>query len=192
LRTLYAFPPAILLLLCLSRRDLSPQLKTYLALCALAVSTYFLYAWTPAGPGPRYYFPYFPFLFLAVIETYRLHRDQKLARIGWQLAIIGLVVCSFIYGVDQTLEIYRRKDLERAVATIPDQKKIILLETGTYKMDIPDLIRNPPDLWAADTLYFAYDDGIGLDDLLRRFPKHAVYLYRYPGSLTPRGNGARP
>jgi hypothetical protein len=38
-------------------------------------------------------------------------------------------------------------------------------------------------LWSADTLYLAYADGIGLDELLRRFPGHAVYVYRYPGSL---------
>jgi len=167
LRTVYAFPPAVLVLLCLFRRCRSVQFKVCTVLCALGVSIYFLYAWTPAGPGPRYYFPYFPLLFLAVIEAYRLNRDWTVAQIGWPLALAALVICSSVYATDQTLEIYRRRDLERTVATLPETKKIILLETGTYKMEIPDLVRNPIDLWSADTLYFDYTDRAGLDDLLR-------------------------
>ena len=184
-RVLYAFPPAILLLLCLMRSCHSARLKTYLALFALNVSTYFIYAWTAAGPGPRYYFPYFPFLILAVVEVYRLTRGQRIGKIGWHVAMVSLVVCSFVYGAGQTREIYQRRDLERTVATIPEKKRIILLRSGTYKMEIPDLIRNPPDLWSADTLYFAYDDGVGIAKLLMRFPDHSVYVYRYPGSLKP-------
>lgn len=184
-RVLYAFPPAILLLLCLLRPCHSARLKTYLGLFALNVSTYFVYAWTAAGPGPRYYFPYFPFLILAVVEVYRLNRDQRIGKIGWRVVMSCLVVCSLVYGADQTRVIYKRRDLERIVATIPQKKKIILLQSGTYEMDIPDLIRNPPDLWSADTLYFSYDDGVGIANLLKRFPNHNVYVYRYPGSLTP-------
>jgi hypothetical protein len=184
-RVLYAFPPAILLLLCLMRPCNSARLKTYLSLFALNVFTYFFYAWSPAGPGPRYLFPYFPFLILAVVEVYRLKGDQRVAKIGWRLAMACLIVCSLVYGADQTREIYKRRDLERAVATIPTKKRIILLQSGTYEMKIPDLIRNPPDLWSADTLYFAYDDGVGIANLLKRFPNHSVYIYRYPGSLKP-------
>jgi hypothetical protein len=183
LRALYAFPPVALLLLCLVKRCRSAVLKSCLVVCGLCVGVYMLYAFAPAGPGPRYYLPFFPFLFLAVIEVYRLNRDRKLVRFAWRVAIVALVLCSSVYAVDQTIEIYRRKDLDRAVVGIPESKKIILLETGTYKMGIPDLVRNPPNLWSANTLYFAYADGIGLDELLRRFPQHAVYLYRYPGSL---------
>ena len=183
-RVLYAFPPAILLLLCLVRPCRSARLKTFVTLFVLNVCTYFIYAWTPAGPGPRYFFPYFPFLILAVVEVYRLNRDQRIGKIGWRVAMACLVVCSFVYGAGQTREIYKRRDLERTVATIPQTKRIILLQSGTYEMDIPDLIRNPPDLWSADTLYLAYDnDGVGIDSLLKRFPAHSVYLYRYPGSL---------
>jgi hypothetical protein len=90
-----------------------------------------------------------------------------------------------VYGADQTHEIYKRRDLERAVATIPQKERIILLQSGTYEMEIPDLIRNPPDLWSAHTLYFAYGDGVGIANLLKRFPNHSVYIYRYPGSLKP-------
>jgi hypothetical protein len=50
-RVLYAFPPALLLLLCLIRRCQSARLKAYLALFTLNVFTYFFYAWSPAGPG---------------------------------------------------------------------------------------------------------------------------------------------
>jgi hypothetical protein len=182
-RVLYAFPPAILLLLCLTRPGRSVRLRSYLTLFALNVTVYFLYAGGVAGPGPRYYFPYFPFLFLAVVEVYRLTREQRIAKFGWHAALASLVVCSFVYGDGQTRDIYRRRDLERMVATIPEKKKIILLESGTYKMEIPDLVRNPPDLWSADLLYFAYGGGGGIADLLQRFPEHSVYLYRYPGSL---------
>jgi hypothetical protein len=185
LRVLYAFPPAVLLLLCLKQPRQSSRLKIYLALFTLNVSVYFVYAWAPGGPGPRYYSPYFPFLFLAVIEAYRLKREQSIARTGWRLAIACLIFCSVQYAAVQTLEIYRRRDLERTVATIPQAKKIILLETGTYNMDIPDLIRNPLDLWSAETLYLDYRDRAGIDDLLKRFPGHSVYSYRYPGSLRP-------
>ena len=184
-RVLYAFPPAILLLLCLMRSCQSARLRAYLALFALNVCTYFIYAWTPAGPGPRYFFPYFPFLILAVVEVYRLNREQRIFKFGWRVAVACLIVCSFVYGAGQTREIYKRRDLERTVATIPQKKRIILLQSGTYEMDIPDLIRNPPDLWSADTLYFAYADGVGIADLLKRFPEHSVYTYRYPGLLRP-------
>ncbi|MEY2564568.1 MAG: hypothetical protein QOH88_2761 [Verrucomicrobiota bacterium] len=183
-RVLYTFPPVLLLLLCLYRRCQSRRLKTYLTLFALHVATYFIYAWTAGGPGPRYFFPYFTFLILAVVEVHRLTRDQHLGKTGWRVALASLVLCSFIYGADQTREIYRRRDLERAVATIPETKRIILLQTGTYEMGIPDLVRNPPDLWSADTLYFAAEDGAGVAELLKRFPGHRVYVYRYPGSLT--------
>jgi hypothetical protein len=161
------------------------ELKKYLTLFALQVCLYFFYPWGVAGPGPRYYFPYFPFLVLAVIEMYRLSHDQWIGRTGWRLALTCLVVCSFIYGAGQTRDIYRRRDLERMVETIPQTKRIILLQSGTYKMEIPDLIRNPPDLWSADTLYFDYDDGVGIATLLKRFPEHRVYTYRYPGLLRP-------
>jgi hypothetical protein len=184
-RVIYAFPPAILLFLCLTRPGRSVRLRTYLTLFGLNVIVYFLYAGGVAGPGPRYYFSYFPFLFLAVVEIYRLTREQWIGKVGWSVAMACLVVCSFIYADGQTRDIYRRRDLERAVATIPQKKRIILLESGTYKMEIPDLIRNPPDLWSADTLYFAYDDTAGITNLLKQFPDHSVYVYRYPGSLTP-------
>jgi hypothetical protein len=184
-RVLYAFPPAALLVLCLIKLRTSREMKTGLLLFGLNVAVYFFYPWSPAGPGPRYYFPYFPFLILAIVEGYRLNRDQKAFRLGWRLSLAGLIICSFVYGWGQTLEIYRRRDLERAVATIPQSKRIILLQSGTYKMSIPDLIRNPADLWSADTLYFGFEDEVGIGLLLKRFPNHSVYVYRYPGSLTP-------
>ncbi|MDP9003383.1 MAG: hypothetical protein M3N12_01180 [Verrucomicrobiota bacterium] len=184
-RVLYTFPPLLLLLLALWRRCQSTRLKIYLTLFALEVTTYFVYAWSAAGPGPRYFFPYFPFLILAVVEAHRLTRDDRPGRMGWRMALASLVLCSLIYGADQTREIYQRRDLERAVAAIPETKRIILLQTGTYEMDIPDLVRNPADLQSADTLYFAAKDTTGVTELLKRFPGHLVYVYRYPSSLTP-------
>jgi hypothetical protein len=186
-RVLYTFPPVVLLLLCLRWPCRSAKLKVYVTLFALNVCVYFFYAWTVAGPGPRYLFPYFPFLILAVVEVVRLNRErgQRIRKIGWGLVMASLIVCSIVYGDGQTREIYKRLDLERAVAAIPEKKRIILLQTGTYEMKIADLIRNPPDLWSADTLYLDYDDGVGIPTLLKRFPNHSVYVYRYPGSLKP-------
>jgi hypothetical protein len=184
-RLLYTFPPIVLLLLCLRRPCQSARLKVCLVLVALNISLYLLYSWGVVGPGPRYYFPYFPFLFIAVLEVYRAHRAEPMGKIGWRVAMVCLVLCSLGYGAVQTVEIFRRRDLERTVALIPQDKKIILLETGTYKMTIPDLVRNPPALWSADELYFDYRDSTGIADLLKRFPAHVVYIYRYPGSLTP-------
>ena len=181
LRVLYIFPPAILLALTRSWRG---NLKTYLLLFALNMCAYFFYPWSVGGPGPRYYFPYFPFLILAVVELYRLNRD-RIGQKGWSLALACLVVCSFAYGNGQTRVIYKLRDLERTVGTISEKKKVILLQTGAYDVEIPDLIRNPPDLWSADTVYLAYGDGVGIAKLLRRFPEHSVYVYRYPGSLEP-------
>jgi len=184
-RVLYALPPAGLLLLCLIRPCHSARLKTYLTLFALTVGTYFFYPWGVAGPGPRYFFPYFPFLILAVVEVSRLTRAQRIGKIGWYVAMSCLVVCSFVYGAEQASDIYKRRDLERTVARTPEKKKIILLQSGTYKMEIPDLIRNPPDLWSADTLFFAYDDDNRLKELLARFPEHRVFAYQYPSQLFP-------
>ena len=184
-RVLYALPPAGLLLLCLIRPCPSARLKTYVTLFALTVCTYFFYPWGVAGPGPRYFFPYFPFLILAVVEVYRLTRAERIGRIGWYVALSSLIVCSFVYGAEQASDIYKRRDLERTVARIPEKKRIILLQSGTYKMDIPDLIRNPPDLWSADTLFLAYDDDSRLKELLARFPEHRVFAYQYPGQLNP-------
>ena len=69
------------------------------------------------------------------------------------------IVCSFVYGAGQTREIYRRRDLERMVETILQWKRIILLQSGTYRMEIANL--------------------------LKRFPSHTVYTYRYPGQFNP-------
>lgn len=184
-RVLYTFPPVLLLLLCFFRRCQSARLKLYLGLFFCIVCLYLLYSWGVVGPGPRYYFPYFPFLFLAVIEVYRLTHAEKIGRIAWRTAIALLILCSVGYAAVQAFEIYRRRDLERMVATIPENKKVILLETGTYKRELPDLIRNPVELWTAETLYVDYRDSSRVAELLKRFPRHAVYVYRYPGSLKP-------
>jgi hypothetical protein len=191
-RVLFTFPPVLLLLLSLKRPFFSTNLRTFVLLFALNVSIYLLYALGPAGPGPRYYLPYFPFLFLAVIEVYRLHRTERIATIGWRVSLVCLLLCSGLYAGIQAVTVYRRLDLERNVGRLPEKKKVILLQTGTYKMGITDLIRNPLDLWTADTVYLDYGDGEGLEKLLARFPEHRVYSYRYPGSLTPWEVGKRP
>jgi hypothetical protein len=191
-RVLFTFPPVLLLLLALTRPWRSPRLSAFFTLFALNVGIYLLYSWTPAGPGPRYYLPYFPFLFLAVIEVYRLHRGENIAKFTWCVAMVCLALAGVVYSGIQALEIYRRRDLERTVADLPETKKIILVQTGVYKMEIRDLIRNPIDLWSADTVYLDYGDGVGIEKLFQRFPDHRVFAYRYPGALTRWENGKRP
>ena len=183
-RLVYVFPPAALLALWVVKSWHSGRLKVLMTLFGLNVGVYFFYVGSVGGPGPRYLFPYFPFLILAVVEVVRLTRGGLLGRRAWAFVGCSQIVCGLAYAAVQTHEIYERMDLERTVATIHAARKIILLQTGTYKMELRDLIRNPPDLWSADTLYFAYGDGVGIANLLKRFPEHSVYIYRYPGSLT--------
>jgi hypothetical protein len=46
-------------------------MKMCLALFAMNVAVYFLYPDGIGGPGPRYFFAYFPFLVLAIADLYR-------------------------------------------------------------------------------------------------------------------------
>jgi hypothetical protein len=92
------------------------------------------------------------------------------------------VLCSVGYASVQALEIYRRRDLERTVAAIRKSKGHPAgerdLQDGTAGFG-PE----PLDLWAAKALV-DYRTELNAE-LLRRFPGHAVYRYRYPGSLQP-------
>lgn len=185
LRLVYALP-TILLLFFFSRRSWLGAGRAYLALFALNAVTYFFYIAAVGGPGPRYFMPYFPFLVLAIVAAIRSRpRHSAVVRRAYPAVIVAQIVLGFVYTATQWHEIYERKDLERSVNRVAGTKKIILLQTGTYKMELRDLIRNPPEMWAAGTLYFAYDQDPALMNLLNRFPEHKIYLYRYPGMLTP-------
>src|SRR5216683_8237412 len=182
---LWAFPPAILLLVFWRRYQPSSKVKMYLALFSMSVAIYFFYPASVGGPGPRYFLAYFPFLVLAVVEFYRwiCHDSRPVGRRLWNFAIAGLIVCGLVFVATEAYTMYWRRDLERTVRQIRDGKNIVLLRTGTYKTVVGDLTRNPPALSSSDRLYFAWCDKPRRDELLKRFPEYNVFVYEYPGHL---------
>jgi hypothetical protein len=183
-KLLYAFPPVLLLGLLWRRFPASPRLRVHLGLFLANLAIYFFYPAAVGGPGPRYLLAYFPFLVLAVVEVYRFIRDEG-SPVTWRLwrfALGGQVVCSLIFASIETHLVSERLDLERSVEKLGGDQKIVLLKTGANDMDLGDLLRNPPVLSSADTLYLAWDDGgPGLRELLARFPGRKVYTYQYSG-----------
>src|SRR5438132_374348 len=103
-------------------------------LFSMNVAIYFLYPTGVAGPGPRYFLAYFPFLVLAVVDLYqRMSRDsQPSGRHLWNFAIVSLVMCSLVFVTEEAYTMYWRRDLDRTARHIKDGKKIFLLKTGTY------------------------------------------------------------
>jgi hypothetical protein len=185
-KLLWAFPPAILLLVFWRRYQPSSKVKMYLALFSMSVAIYFFYPASVGGPGPRYFLAYFPFLVLAVVEFYRwiCQDSSPVFRHPWTFAVAALIVCNLIFAVKEGYTMYGRRDLERTVRQIRDGKNIVLLKTGTYKTVVGDLTRNPPALSSSDRLYFAWCDKPRRDELLKRFPEYNVFVYEYPGHLT--------
>ena len=183
---LWAFPPAILLLVLWRRYHPSSKVKTFLALFSMSVAIYFFYPASVGGPGPRYFLAYFPFLVLAAVEFYRwvCHDSRPLERRLWNFAIAGLIACSLVFVASEGYTMYGRRDLDRTVRQIKNGKNIVLLKTGTYKTASGDLTRNPPALSSAYSLYFAWCDEPERDELLKRFPGYNIFVYEYPGHLT--------
>jgi hypothetical protein len=183
-KLLYAFPPVMLLALLVRRFRATPRLRLHLGLFLANLAIYFFYPAAVGGPGPRYLLAYFPFLVLAVVEVYRFVRDDLSPaplRL-WRFAIRAQVVCALIFAANESYLVYQRLDLERSVEKLGGDKKIVLMKTGANDMDLGDLLRNPPVLSSAETLYFAWDDGgPGLRALLAEFPGRNVYTYEYPG-----------
>lgn len=182
---LWAFPPAILLLLLWRRYQPSSRVKTYLGLFSMSVAIYFFYPASSGGPGPRYFLAYFPFLVLAVVDLYRwiCHDSPRVGRQLWNFAIVSLAVCSVVFVANEGYTLYWRRDLERTVRNAGAGRKIFLLKTGTYRTAAGDLTRNPPVMSAADSLYFRWCDQPERDALLTRFPGREVFVYEYPSHL---------
>jgi len=184
-KLLYAFPPVLLLVLLFRWMPASPRQRLYLGLVLANLVIYFFYPAAPGGPGPRYLLATFPFLVLAVVELSRSVRDHPSASVRrlWQFALGAQVACSVIYAGVLTRRWYQYRDLERSVERLGSERKIVLLTSGSGEMDLGDLLRNPPVLASASTLYFAWDDRPELNELLARFPGRRVYTYRYPGVI---------
>ncbi|MBO0784314.1 MAG: hypothetical protein J2P37_36385, partial [Ktedonobacteraceae bacterium] len=187
---LWAFPPVLLLVVLWRHYQASPKMKMYVALFSMNVAIYFFYPAGVAGPGPRYFLAYFPFLVLAVVDLYqRMSRDSRpIGRHLWNFAIVSLVVCSIAFVTEEAYTMYWRRDLERTVQHVSDGKKIFLLKTGTYHTAVSDLTRNPPVLSSADSLYFKWRNGPEQDELLKRFPGRNIFVYEYPGRLSRYGS----
>lgn len=185
-KLLYAFPPVFLLALVVRRFPTTPRERVHLGLFLGNLGIYFFYPAAVGGPGPRYLHAYFPFLVLAVVEIYGRVRDERSpggARL-WRSMLMSQVVCSLIFAANETYLVHQRLDLQRAVARLGGESTIVLLKTRAGNMDIEDLLRNPPELASARTLYFAWGDGTpGVRALLAKFPGRQVYTYEYPSRL---------
>jgi len=184
---LWAFPPVLLLVVLWRRYQASSKIKMYVTLFSMNVAIYYLYPTGVAGPGPRYFLAYFPFLVLAVVDLYqRMSRDSRpIGRHLWNFAIVSLVVCSVVFAAEEAYTMYWRRDLERTAQRLGSGKKIFLLKTGTYRTAAGDLTRNPPVLSSANSLYFKWCDDPEREALLKRFPGRAIFVYEYPGRLYP-------
>src|SRR5204863_3546291 len=121
---LWAFPSVILLLVWWRRCQLSCKMKTFLGLFSMIVAIYFFYPASVGGPGPRYFFAYFPFLVLAAVEFYRwvCHDSRSFERRLWNFAIAGLIAWSLVFVASEGYTMYWRRDLDRTVRQIKDRK----------------------------------------------------------------------
>lgn len=184
----WVFPPVVLIIgywrrLRAAAADLTP-LWLFLANAAV----YYLFAAAVAGPGPRYFFSYFPFLVIAVVQVYvRFIRDGSVVdRRWWHVVLAAQVAGSAIFVARETYTLYYRRDLERTLAAAPaaGSRRAVLLSTGTYHTDAMDLTRNPPDLASAETLYLAHCDPAQVESLMQQLPGRERFLYAYPGRLS--------
>jgi hypothetical protein len=94
-------------------------------------------------------------------------------------------MCSLVFATEEAYTLYWRRDLDRTTRRVRDGKEIFLLKTGTYHTTAGDLTRNPPVLSSADSLYFKWCNEPGRDALLKRFPSRKIFVYEYPGRLSP-------
>jgi hypothetical protein len=184
---LWAFPPALLLVVLWRRYQASSNTKMYVTLFSMNVATYFFYPTGVGGPGPRYLLTCFPFLVLAVVDLYQRmsHDSRPTARHLWNFTIVSQIICSLVFAAEEAYTMYGRRDLERTARHVRDGKKIFLLKTGTYHTAVGDLTRNPPVLSSADSLYFKWCNEPGRDALLKRFPGRNIFVYEYPARLSP-------
>ena len=187
-KLLYVFPPVLMLSLLVRRFQTSARQRVHLGLFAANLGIYFFYPAAVGGPGARYLLAYFPFLILAIVEAYQRVRSERSVG-GWRLwryVLAAQVFTSLIFATNETFLVHQRLDLQRSVDRLGSEPKIVLLKTRASDMDVGDLLRNPPDLTSARTLYFAWDDGgVGLKALVARFPGRRIYTYEYPADVTP-------
>jgi hypothetical protein len=185
---LWVFPPVLLLVRLWRRYHASSQAKMYVTLFLMSIGIYFFYPAAVGGPGPRYFFTYFPFLVLAVVDLYRwICRDRTPgSRRLWRFAICCQVVGSLTFAASEGYIIHGRQDLERTARQAgEDGKRIFLLKSGTFLTIVTDLTRNPPVMSSAGSLYFKWCDQPEREMLLKRFPGYKVFVYEYPGRLYP-------
>ena len=181
------FPPVLLLGFLWKQYRPSSKVRMYLTLFLMNVGIYYLYVASAGGPGPRYLLAYFPFLVLAVVDLYRwiYSEGTPAARHLWRIGIVSLVIGNAAFAAIEGYTLYGRRDLERVEQRTGVGKKIFLLKTGTYLTNTGDLTRNPPDLSAAENLYFNWCPQPARDNILKRFPDRRIFVYEYPGRFYP-------
>jgi hypothetical protein len=183
------FPPVVLLARYWTRaRAALLDQRSLLILFVLNAGIYSLFSAAVGGPGPRYYFSYFPFLVIAVVALYErvIRGGAAGGRRLWQIVVAAQVVASVIFVAREAYTLYWRRDVERTIAEMSatdTHQRIVLLTTGTYRTDVTDLTMNPPTLASADTLYLAHCDPRDVETLEERFADRERFMYAFPGDL---------
>src|SRR5262249_15482924 len=125
----WAFPPVLLFLFFWKRR--SPGMNMFLGLFAICVLIFFFYPCAAGGPGPRFFFAYFPFLILAVVELHKAinHSSPAVTHRVWNVAIVAQIICSVVFATEEAHQMYARRDLQRTTSRVDSGKNIFLLKT---------------------------------------------------------------
>ena len=181
------FPPLILAAFINKKQYSILKTKPYiLLLIGIFLVYYFYIASLGYSYGPRYLLSYFPFVLLLVINlktTLNISSDN-VRNIVYKTSLILLILVSISFTIYSYYEIYLRKDLFRSIDTISDEKKIILLKSGTYKMSPQDLTRNYPNFYDNKTLIFVYNYSPSINELRKLFIGYNIYIYEYPSKIT--------
>jgi hypothetical protein len=178
------FPPLLMLFFMYKRQYLELKSKPYILLIiGIFVIYYFYIASLGYSYGPRYVLAYFPFVVLLVINLKNWVQDILRNKI-YRLTIILLILVSIAFTSYSYYEISERKDLIRCIENLPAGKKIILLNSGTYKMSQQDLTRNYPDFNSNNTLIFSFNNSLSISNFLKMFPGYLVYVYEYPSRIS--------
>lgn len=166
-----------------------PSDALHIVLFGAIVAVYALFGAAPAGPGPRYFLPYFPFLVAAVVAAHQgLVASRGRGRALWRALIVAQVVGSTIFIARETYTLNGRRDVERTIdaarlSSDAAQPSAVVLQTGTYHTDARDLTMNPPALDAAKTLFFSNCGISDVASLRAQFANRRWFTYSYPDDL---------
>ncbi|RJP26864.1 MAG: hypothetical protein C4527_14340 [Candidatus Omnitrophota bacterium] len=135
--------------------------------------------------GPRFYYESLGFLAMPAAEAILLLKEYGKNRAKRRLMktivlfilIIHVIVMAQI-TFDFAQQIYQRRTLFRLVERRNLHHAIVFVGASSGTMTQGDLIRNPPELSAANVLY-AWDQGKKNRELMDRFPERSFYFFGY-------------